>query len=116
MILGGFINTAVMAMSGKKPEEAIFALSPHSEKFSGDFTVQYLLGTAYYQIKDYKKSKVFLSNALIIIYPQSRNTKNIILHLFMIQLVIGKNQISYTLILLEQILLTHKYIIIMRTV
>ena len=71
----GFINTAVMAMSGKKPEEAIFALSPHSEKFSGDFTVQYLLGTAYYQIKDYKKSKVYLSNALII-YPQSRNTKH----------------------------------------
>ena len=71
----GFINTAVMAMSGKKPEEAIFALSPQSEKFSGDFTVQYLLGTAYYQIKDYKKSKVYLSNALII-YPQSRNTKH----------------------------------------
>ena len=101
-------------MSGKKPEEAILALSPHSEKFSGDFTVQYLLGTAYYQIKDYKKSKVYLSNALII-YPQSRN-KNIILHLFMIQLVIGKNQISYTLISLRQILLTHKHIIIMRTV
>ena len=71
----GFINTAVMAMSGKKPEEAIFALSPHSEKFSEAFTVQYLLGTAYYQIKDYKKSKVYLSNALII-YPQSRNTKH----------------------------------------
>ena len=39
------------------------------------FTVQYLLGTAYYQIKDYKKSKIYLSNALII-YPQSRNTKH----------------------------------------
>ena len=44
----GFINTAVMAMSGKKPEEAISALSPYSEKFSEDFTIQYLLGTAYY--------------------------------------------------------------------
>ena len=71
----GFINTAVMAMSGKKPEEAILALSPHSERFNGDFTVQYLLGTAYYQIKDYEKSKIYLSNALII-YPQSRNTKH----------------------------------------
>ena len=49
-----------MAMSGKKPEEAIFALSPHSEKFSEDFTIQYLLGTAYYQIKDYEKSKFLL--------------------------------------------------------
>ena len=62
----GFINTAVMAMSGKKPEEAILALSPHSEKFSGDFTVQYLLGTAYYQIKDYKKSKEYLSLSILI--------------------------------------------------
>ena len=71
----GFINVAVMAMSGKKPEEAIFVLSPHSDKFSEDFTIQYLLGTAYYQIKDYENSKTYLSNALTI-YPQSRNTKH----------------------------------------
>ena len=71
----GFINTAVMAMSGKKPEDAILVLGPNSEKFSDDFTIQYLLGTAYYQIKDYKNSKIFLSKALVI-YPQSRNTKH----------------------------------------
>ena len=71
----GFINNAVMAMSGKKPEEAIKALKPHSDKFSEDFTVQYLLGTAYYQIKDYVNSKTHLSRALNI-YPQSRNTKH----------------------------------------
>ena len=71
----GFINTAVMAMSGKNPEDAIRVLGPNSEKFSADFTVQYLLGTAYYQIKDYLNSKVHLSNALTI-YPQSRNTKH----------------------------------------
>ena len=62
-------------MSGKKPEDAISALGPNSEKFSGDFTIQYLLGTAYYQIKDYENSKTFLSKALSI-YPQSRNTKH----------------------------------------
>ena len=71
----GFINNAVMAMSGKKPEDAIQALRPHADKFSQDFTVQYLLGTAFYQIKDYVNSKIHLSTALTI-YPQSRNTKH----------------------------------------
>ncbi len=71
----GFINNAVMAMSGKKPEEAIQVLQPHEERFSQDFTVQYLLGTAFYQIKDFINSKVHLSKALAI-YPQSRNTKH----------------------------------------
>ena len=64
-----------MAMSGKKPEEAIQVLQPHEERFSQDFTVQYLLGTAFYQIKDFINSKVHLSKALAI-YPQSRNTKH----------------------------------------
>ncbi|MFL2982930.1 MAG: tetratricopeptide repeat protein [Candidatus Neomarinimicrobiota bacterium] len=71
----GFINNAVMAMSSKKPDEAILALSPHSSKFENDFTVQYLLGTAYYQIKDYDNSQIYLSKALSI-YPQSRNVKH----------------------------------------
>tara|TARA_B100000519_G_scaffold154443_1_gene135637 strand:+ start:234 stop:1745 length:1512 start_codon:yes stop_codon:yes gene_type:complete len=71
----GFINNAVMAMSGKNPDEAIQALMPHSDKFSQDFTVQYLLGTAFYQIKDFVNSKTHLSLALKI-YPQSRNTKH----------------------------------------
>lgn len=71
----GFINNAVMALSGKKPEEAILALSPHSDRFYQDFTVQYLLGTAYYQFKDYGNAKIHLAQALSI-YPQSRNTKH----------------------------------------
>jgi len=71
----GFINNAVMAMSGKNPDEAIQSLMPHSDKFSQDFTVQYLLGTAFYQIKDFVNSKTHLSLALKI-YPQSRNTKH----------------------------------------
>ena len=71
----GFINNAVMSMSSKKPEEAIKALRPYADRFSEDFTVQYLLGTAYYQLKDYFNSKIFLSNALRI-FPQSRNTKH----------------------------------------
>ncbi len=71
----GFINNAVMALSGKKPEEAILALSPHSDRFNQDFTMQYLLGTAYYQFKDYGNAKIHLAQALSI-YPQSRNAKH----------------------------------------
>ena len=71
----GFINNAVMALSGKKPEEAILALSPHLDKFSQDFTMQYLLGTAYYQFKDYGNAKIHLTQALAI-FPESRNTKH----------------------------------------
>ena len=71
----GFINNAVMALSGKKPEEAILALSPHLDRFSQDFTMQYLLGTAYYQFKDYGNAKIHLSQALAI-FPESRNTKH----------------------------------------
>ena len=71
----GFINNAVMALSGKKPEKAILALSPHLDRFSQDFTMQYLLGTAYYQFKDYGNAKIHLSQALAI-FPESRNTKH----------------------------------------
>ena len=71
----GFINNAVIALSGKKPEEAILALSPHVDRFSKDFTVQYLLGTAYYQFKDYGNAEIHLSQALTI-FPESRNTKH----------------------------------------
>ena len=71
----GFINNAVMALSGKKPEEAILALSPHLDRFSQDFTMQYLLGTAYYQFKDYGNAIIHLSQALSI-FPESRNTKH----------------------------------------
>lgn len=71
----GFINNAIMAMSGKKPEEAISCLKPIAKKFFKDFTVQYLLGSAYYQIKDYDNSKYYLSTALEI-YPQSRNARH----------------------------------------
>jgi tetratricopeptide (TPR) repeat protein len=71
----GFINHAVMALSGKKPEEAILALRPHVGRFSKDFTVQYLLGTAYYQSKDYDNAEIHLGFALTI-FPESRNTKH----------------------------------------
>ena len=71
----GFINDAVIAMSLKKPGDAILTLSPQVDRFSKDFTIQYLLGTAYYQIKDFGNAEIHLSQALAI-FPDSRNTKH----------------------------------------
>ena len=71
----GFINYALMALSKKKPEDAIDGLESKSDQFSDDFMVQYLLGTSYYQIKDYDNAELYLSNALEI-FPNSRNTKH----------------------------------------
>ena len=71
----GFINYAVMLLSDKNPQEAIKLLKNNSDRFSNDYMIQYLLGTSYYQIKDYPNAEVYLSNALKI-FPDSRNTKH----------------------------------------
>ena len=71
----GYINKAIIAMGDKNPEDAVKSLSPYVEKFTKNFTFQYLIGTAYYQLKDYKNSKTYLKNALEI-YPLSKNTKH----------------------------------------
>ena len=71
----GYINNAIIAMGDKNPEDAIKSLSPFIKKFTKNFTFQYLIGTAYYQIKDYENSKIYLKNALEI-YPNSKNTKH----------------------------------------
>jgi tetratricopeptide (TPR) repeat protein len=71
----GFINIALMALSAEKPEEAINILGRYSEKFIDDFTLQYLLGSAYYQKKNYTDAKYHLNQALGI-FPESRNTKH----------------------------------------
>ena len=71
----GFINIALMALSAEKPEEAIDILGRNSEKFIDDFTLQYLLGSAYYQKKNYTDAKYHLNQALVI-FPESRNTKH----------------------------------------
>jgi tetratricopeptide (TPR) repeat protein len=71
----GFINYALMALSKKEPEDAIDGLGSKSDQFPEDFMVQYLLGTSYYQIKDYENAELYLSKALEI-FPNSRNTKH----------------------------------------
>ena len=71
----GYINNAIIALGSKNPEGAVKSLEPYIKKFTNNFTFQYLIGTAYYQLKDYDKSKGYLINALQI-YPQSKNTKH----------------------------------------
>lgn len=71
----GFINNALMALSRESPEDAIEVLSSNSENFLNDFTFQYLLGTSYYQMKNYSDAEKHLNLALVI-YPESRNTKH----------------------------------------
>ena len=71
----GYINSAIIELGNKNPEGAVSSLIPYIEKFTKNFTFQYLLGTAYYQLKDYDNSKKYLKNALQI-YPQSKNTKH----------------------------------------
>ena len=62
-------------MGKNSPKDAIEILRPRVEIFTKNFTIQYLVGTAYYQLKDFDNSKVYLKNALEI-YPQSKNTKH----------------------------------------
>lgn len=71
----GFINIALMALSRESPEDAIEVLSSNSENFLNDFTFQYLLGTSYYQKKNYLEAILHLNLALDI-FPESRNTKH----------------------------------------
>ena len=71
----GYINKAIIAMGKNSPKDAIEILRPRVEVFTKNFTIQYLVGTAYYQLKDFDSSKVYLKNALEI-YPQSKNTKH----------------------------------------
>tara|TARA_B100000989_G_scaffold293026_1_gene269813 strand:+ start:920 stop:2419 length:1500 start_codon:yes stop_codon:yes gene_type:complete len=71
----GYINNAIIALGNKNPEGAVSSLKPYIEKFTNNFSYQYLIGTAYYQLKDYDNSKIYLKNALQI-YPQSKNTKH----------------------------------------
>lgn len=77
----GFVNIAIMALNKVKPEDAVIALAPHIEEFQKDYTAQFLLGTAYYQLKDYFNAEVHLSNALSI-FPESRNTKHTLALIF----------------------------------
>tara|TARA_B100000686_G_scaffold355366_1_gene473586 strand:- start:5478 stop:7019 length:1542 start_codon:yes stop_codon:yes gene_type:complete len=71
----GFINAGFLALNNNKPDDAIIIIEPIIEKFPSEFTIHYILGTSYYQLKDYSNSEIFFLKALDI-FPGSRNTKH----------------------------------------
>ena len=77
----GFVNKAILSLNRNSPEEAVLALSSHIEKFQNDYSAQFLLGTAFYQLKDYFNAEIHLIKALKI-FPESRNTKHTLALIF----------------------------------
>lgn len=71
----GYVHRAMTALNTDNPEIAIDVLLPAADQFDQDFTVQYILGTAYNQLKLVKKAELYLQRA-IIIFPESRNTRH----------------------------------------
>ena len=71
----GYLNKAILSINNLKPEEAISTLLPLKDKNSDNYTLQYLLGTAYHQLKDSENAKIYLENSLKI-NSRSRNTKH----------------------------------------
>lgn len=71
----GFVHRAMVALNREKPNIAIDVLLPVADQFNKDFTVQYILGTAFNQLKLLKQAEQYLQRALII-YPESRNTRH----------------------------------------
>lgn len=72
---GGYINSALVAVNLGNHEEAIDVLLPVSEKFTENYSVQYILGTAYHSLSLEKKAEEYLRRALDI-YPESRGVKH----------------------------------------
>ena len=71
----GYLNKAILSINNLKPEKAISTLLPLKDKNSNNYTLQYLLGTAYHQLKDSENAKIYLENSLTI-NSKSRNTKH----------------------------------------
>ena len=71
----GFINASIISLNNSSPQKAIEYLRPNIEKFGKNYSANYLLGTAYYQIDDLINSEKYLLMALLI-FPGSRASKH----------------------------------------
>ena len=71
----GFINASIISLNNSSPQKAIEYLRPNIEKFGKNYSANYLLGTAYYQIDDLINSEKYLLMALLI-FPGSRTSKH----------------------------------------
>jgi tetratricopeptide (TPR) repeat protein len=72
---GGYVNRALVAVNLEKYDDAIKVLLPVSEKFFDNYSIQYILGSAYHSLNIEKKAEEYLLRALDI-YPESRGVKH----------------------------------------
>ena len=71
----GYLDVALVELNRENPSGAIDVLDPVSEKFPKEFSVQYLLGSSYQQLKEYDKATKLLRRSLTI-YPESRGARH----------------------------------------
>ena len=71
----GYLDVALVELNRENPSGAIDILDPVSEKFPKEFSVQYLLGSSYQQLKEYDKATKLLRRSLKI-YPDSRGARH----------------------------------------
>lgn len=69
----GLIDQALIFMVQNKYEQTIDVLAPVADTFDEDYTIQFLLGNAYYLLKESEEAEQYLTRA-VDIYPESRSS------------------------------------------
>ncbi|MFQ6604500.1 MAG: tetratricopeptide repeat protein [Fidelibacterota bacterium] len=62
----GYINLALVYLEEERYQEIITVLGDAAEQFADEFGIQYILGSAYYQVKDYVNAEIFFKRAVTI--------------------------------------------------
>ena len=71
----GYLDAALAELNKENPIGAIKVLEPVNKKFNSEFSIQYLLGSSYQQLKEYDKATIVLRESLKI-YPESRGARH----------------------------------------
>ena len=71
----GYLDVALAELNNENPLGAIKILEPVDGEFNNEFSIQYLLGSSYQQLKEYDKAAIVLRQSLKI-YPESRGARH----------------------------------------
>jgi len=71
----GYLDAALAELNNQNPLGAIKILEPVDREFNNEFSIQYLLGSSYQQLKEYDKAAIVLRQSLKI-YPESRGARH----------------------------------------
>ena len=71
----GYLDAALAELNNENPLGAIKILEPVDGEFNNEFSIQYLLGSSYQQLKEYDKATIVLRQSLKI-YPESRGARH----------------------------------------